>query len=157
MASPSIGQFMRGISVAQPGRDSALNALLPLSTTLQDLDIDASGLAVLDIRAIPDMARFSGLRSLRWIFFRWPDGDNAMLLDKLPPAIESLCLGGPDMPVYDVALLLHERVRSGQLPGLRCFKYMLVRADLEPGMAEIVARLFEGTSVDCSPASSSDG
>lgn len=155
-ASPSIGHFMSSYTAIIPGRDSALNALLPLSTTLQDLNIDGSGLAILDIRAVSDMARFSSLRSLRWIFLRWPDGDNAMLLDKLPPAIESLCLGGEDMPIYDIGVLLRERLRSGQLPGLRRFRYLLVHTELEPGMAETVARLFEGTGVDCSPASLAD-
>ncbi len=156
MASPSIGHFMSGYTAIMPGRDSTLNALLPLSTTLQDLDIDGSGLAILDIRAVSDMARFSGLRSLRWIFLRWPDGDNAMLLDKLPPAIESLCLEGKDMPVYDIGVLLRKRLRSGQLPGLRRFRYLLGYTELEPGMAETVAGLFEGTGVDCSPASLAD-
>jgi len=79
-----------------------------------------------------------------------------MLLDKLPPAIESLCLGGEDMPIYDIGVLLRERLRSGQLPGLRRFRYLLVHTELEPGMAETVARLFEGTGVDCSPASLAD-
>ncbi len=46
----------------------------------------------------------------------------------------------------DIGVLLRERLRSGQLPGLRCFRYLLVDTELEPGMAEtIIARLFEGT------------
>jgi hypothetical protein len=65
-----------------------LNELLPLRATLQSLDIDGSGIPIIDIRAVPDMSPFTALRSLRWIFPRRPDGDYATLFDKLPPAIE---------------------------------------------------------------------
>ncbi|KAG7290354.1 hypothetical protein NEMBOFW57_000354 [Staphylotrichum longicolle] len=151
---PSKGQFYRGLYFdAQSNPHSPLNALLPLSATLHDLDVNPSGLLVLDIRALPYLAPFTALRSLRWTFYRWPDGDNTALLDKLlTPALESLCLGGPEMPVYDIAVLLHERVRSGRFPGLRRFQYLLVSKELEPGVADSIVSLFEGTGVTCGPA-----
>ncbi len=141
MVSPSLAQKVRGISARHFSRGPAL---LPLRTTLQNLDIDTSNLTAQDGCALPDMNRFSALRSLRWIFSEWPHGDNALLLDKIPPVIESLCLGGPSMPVYDVEVLIHKRVLSGRLPGLRYFRYsMLEDTKLELGMVETVVRLFE--------------
>ncbi len=72
LETPSTGLYN---ATAWWDRESPLNALLPLSTSLEDLDIDGSGLAISDMKYIPHMAPFCGLRSLRWKFCsRWPGG-----------------------------------------------------------------------------------
>ena len=53
------------------------------------------------------------------------------------------------MPVHDIATLLCERIRNGQLRRLKSFRYMLLHQRLEAGVAESTAALFEGLGVDC--------
>ncbi len=129
--------------------DRTLKALLPLRFALRDLDIDWDGCVASKVEDLCRLSNFDTLRSLRCVPGTWPPGDSARLIDKLPLGIESLCLGGKGIPVYDIALLLRERVSDGRLPKLKCFRFTLVDEKLESEMAESILRLFEGTNVDC--------
>lgn len=129
--------------------DRNLKALLPLRFGLRDLDMDFHALFVPEVECLRRLSCFAALRSLRCVPGTWPSGDSTMLIDKLPPGIESLCLGGHGIPVYDITVLLHERVSDGRLPNLKSFRYTLVDEELEPEMAESIVKVFEGTDVDC--------
>ncbi|KAK3295267.1 uncharacterized protein B0H64DRAFT_432052 [Chaetomium fimeti] len=110
---------------------SVFKALLPMKGTLHDFDLDCDTFRAQTIRDLTHLAHFRALRSLRLVFGTWPTGDNAALIRKLSPDLESLCLGGGEIPVYDIAVLLSERIREGRLSKLKRFEYTLLRNPAE--------------------------
>ncbi len=77
-----------------------------------------------------------------------------MLVDNLPPTLDSFCVGSFRVPIYDVAVLLHRRFSHGRLPNLKRFTYydydalnLGKREQLE--IEERVREIFKGTDVAC--------
>ncbi len=130
--------------------DRLLRNLQPIAPTLRELDIDWDVMVATDTESFDLLADFRALRSLRLVFGRWPVGDNRRLVDRLPPVLRSLCLGGQGIRVGEIARLLRARMRSGELPALRSLEYTPVCQEMEPGLPLVLTRLFQGTGVNCS-------
>ena len=129
--------------------DRLLRNLLPLAGTLRELDIDWDVMVVTHMECFNLMSEFRALRSLRLVFGRWPVGENRYIIDKLPPTLRSLCLGGQGIRVAEVARLVRARMRTGELPALRSLEYTPVCQEAEPGLPRELSRLFQGTPVCC--------
>lgn len=103
-----------------------LKTLLPVKETLSDFDLGCGTFCAKTIEELDQLSQFEALRPLRLVFKDWPAGDNAALINKFPPRLESLCLGAIDIPVDDIAILLIARIRDGRLPNLKRFEYTLL-------------------------------
>jgi hypothetical protein len=93
--------------------------------------------------------RLESLELLCSVLEESPAVDNAMLIDRLWLNLELLCVSGYYSQVYELAVLLSQRIRDGGLPKLRWFRYSPARAEQDAGMVEKIASVFEGSCVDC--------
>lgn len=95
-----------------------------------------------EVKHLAQVSHFRALRSLRLVLWKWPDGDNSTFIDSLPAGIESLCLGGREIPVYDIAVLLCKRLREGGLLSLKYFRH--APGIQEKRVGEVVVQ-YDGT------------
>lgn len=109
--------------------NALLKTLLPLKKTIRNLDLDCSTIRARNIKELDQLSHFKALRSLRLLFGYWHAGDNAALVNKFPPHLESLCVGASDIPVDDLAILLSACIRAGRLANLRRFEYTFLVAE----------------------------
>lgn len=154
--------------------DCALESLVPLSATLQTLSLhwNVGMYPVFPTGSLGLISRFLALKSLHLFIRIWPHKreDTIIFITKLPSGIESLTLGGFNIPLYDLVSSLSDRVRNGQLPALKCFRHRLLNLyweadfedseDSEQSESEGVDSLltlesikvgsyFDGTGVEC--------
>jgi hypothetical protein len=133
----------------------ALKSLLPLSSTLRDLAIHWESHVPVTYESLDLLFRFDALQSLDLVIGIWPPGDSGMFISRLPRGIRSLrVLSHDGMPVEDMAQLLSERVRDGDMPGFKTFRYSMVLPwsrdpkDSEEAREERIASCFSGTGVE---------
>lgn len=100
-----------------------LRLLLPLRSTLRELNVEWNKIGIPEFNHLAQVSHFRALRSLRLVLWTWPDGDSSTFIDSLPVGIESLCLWGREIPVYDIAVLLCKCVREGRLVSLKYFRH----------------------------------
>ncbi len=129
---PQLQWCRTGPRVAHPPARCVLNrnlktppGLLPLTFPLRVLDIGCylSSPSVTELELLYGLPWFRSLWYFHFHFGEWSPYIPAMLIDNLPPTLDSFCVGGFGVPIYDVAVLLHRRLSHGRLPNLKSFTY----------------------------------